>query len=380
MSDTRGTTRRYEFRVGLLIVAGLVATVWLVLMSDKVSFDSYYQVNGYLEGAAGLRSGSHVELAGIHVGSVVSIKAVDDKRGQIRVTMSINSRYDLYPSNDLSLATKGILGDTYLAFSGSDEEVKGEPLAKDGSAWVIAVPGFFDEIKRQGEQIVSGIRDLLDDDTRQNSKALIRESARFMANLADASEQFDTTIEQTNATLLSTHKLSEELRGHAQTLVGESVSLIDQTESTMLTVQKSVGNFDSNSMSFLAEGRVALEKINAQLANGGDVAASMAAIRETTEAFARLVRQVEMGRGVIGQLLVNDALSKDLNNAAINVNQLTENVARHPEIMIWGQTDEQAADDRLKRRQRQDRRAFANGYENARHDDLKDLRFPKKSF
>lgn len=386
MSGSRGTTRRYEFRVGLLIVAGMIATVVLVLMSDRISFDSYYRVTAFLEEAGGLRSGSHVELAGIPIGSVVSVRAADDTRGDIRAELSINSEYDLYESNRLTVATKGILGDTFLSFSGTGDEDRGEPLPKDGTAVVQAVPGFFDEIKRQGEEIVAGIRDILDDETRGHTKSIIADTSRFMGNLADASSRFDGLLARTDRTLANVDELTTDLRGHGNQLSDSSVQLMEDTRETLADLRSTLGNLEQQTAAMLESGTVTivaaqraletgrslLQRVETQLREGGDVAASMAAVRETASVLARLAQDVAAGRGLVGQLLTSEDLVRDVNTSAINITELTESIAEHPEVLIWGQDNEQAAEARLRRQQLRERRAFAQGYQNARHGEVKE--------
>ena len=61
-------TVRFEMRIGLLVIGGMVAIVLMILASDIVSFEGRYRVTAYLQDAAGLKPGSPVSLAGIRVG------------------------------------------------------------------------------------------------------------------------------------------------------------------------------------------------------------------------------------------------------------------------------------------------------------------------
>src|SRR5258708_3712649 len=120
-----GSTRRLEFKVGILIVAGLAATVILILVSDRISFERYYKVTAYLDNAGGLRVGSPVTLSGIRVGDVETIATAKDPRGTIRVVMSVGQSHPLPADYTLQISTSGIFGDSFMAFSGGSDPKAG---------------------------------------------------------------------------------------------------------------------------------------------------------------------------------------------------------------------------------------------------------------
>ena len=115
-----------ELRVGLLVIAGLIAMVVTVLASDRVSFEGLYRVTVFMSDAGNLRPGSPVRLSGIKIGAVDHIQTSDDSRGSIRVEVSVVDSITLYETSELTLATDGILGDSHLSFSAPGEP-RGEP-------------------------------------------------------------------------------------------------------------------------------------------------------------------------------------------------------------------------------------------------------------
>ena len=140
--------RLQEFRIGLLVVAGFVAVVLLILVSDRITFDSYYRVTAYMENAAGLQTGSPVELTGIQIGEIDSIQTSKSETapGAVIAVLRINDRYTLYSTSTLTVASSGIFGDSFLSFSTQAPE-DDKLLAKDGTAIVVAAPGFIDEVR-----------------------------------------------------------------------------------------------------------------------------------------------------------------------------------------------------------------------------------------
>ncbi|MBA3938198.1 MAG: MCE family protein, partial [Planctomycetes bacterium] len=72
-----------EMRVGLLIVAGLVATVVMILAADHLHFERVYRVSAIVVDAGGLRAHSPVTLSGIRIGEVESLATISDPRGSV---------------------------------------------------------------------------------------------------------------------------------------------------------------------------------------------------------------------------------------------------------------------------------------------------------
>src|SRR3954469_6139720 len=97
-------SQRLEIKVGLLIIAGVVALVTMVMMSDKVSFERYYRVAAYMKDAGGLRLKSPVTLSGIGVGHVDHISQATNPRGPIRVDLKILNGIRIPSDAELELA------------------------------------------------------------------------------------------------------------------------------------------------------------------------------------------------------------------------------------------------------------------------------------
>ncbi len=160
----------------MLIVAGLIALVVIILLSDRFSLTSYYKVTAYLPDAGGLRKNAPVTLAGVPIGKVDSVATESDQVGYpIRVMMSINKEYRLPETSTLQVATSGIFGDAYLAFSATgapQEDV--DLLPNNDTAVVHATRGFIDAATEKGMALLTSVNDLLNDESRANVKRLLR--------------------------------------------------------------------------------------------------------------------------------------------------------------------------------------------------------------
>jgi phospholipid/cholesterol/gamma-HCH transport system substrate-binding protein len=354
--------RGQEFKVGLLMVAGIAAIILIVIWTDPVSFASYYQLTAYLDNAGGLRNGSPVTLSGIRVGQVMAIDTNADDRGAIRCLLRLDTRYPIDASSELQLLTSGIFGDSYLEFGPSDDGRRGEFLPQDGSAWVRVSPGLIDEVSRQGKEIVAGVVDLLDQENRDNL-------GRLLVNLADASERIDGLLQGIDETTRASAAVLAELRNTTVDLrqrAGATLAGVDAVSG--LAGERLPPLFDSLGR-VSDQGLASLQRIDGLVARMQEqMTAVDPAVREAVEGLRSAVGEIHalvaglrQGEGVIGQLLSNRLLAEDVSDTLVNAKVASERIADHPEVLIWGQTIEEQAAQAERRREMQARRAFTAG-------------------
>ena len=81
-----------------------------------------------------------------------------------------------------------------------------------------------------------------------------------------------------------------------------------------------------------------------------------------SERVQRIAQLLESGEGVLGQLLTNRDLAKDLNNAAVDLSRTATFLSEHPEALVWGTEARDAAVLRERREREKQRRAFHEVY------------------
>lgn len=362
-------TRSQEFKVGLLMIVGVVVIVGTVAWFDAMLFADYYRVTAYLENAGGLRTNSPVTLAGLRIGQVVSVRTNRDGRGAIEAVLRVNAEHQISSSSDLTLLTNGIFGDSYLEFVSPGDE-PGPPIPRDGSATIIVQPGPLDSIVAESAEIVSGIKDVLKPTNRGNVDTILAEGARvaraatmLMADVDRLSTRIATIAERVEALVrhvdASNSQFQEqggqvlnqldaglgELRTQIDSLGGRLTTVLDQGETTLAQIEET----SRAGSSLLVETRA-------------DIISLAQRLRSTAEETETVLRGLNEGRGMVGQLLVNEELARDLNDTAITARELAERLADHPEVLIWGQTEEEAAAARRRRELQRARRAFHEGF------------------
>jgi phospholipid/cholesterol/gamma-HCH transport system substrate-binding protein len=104
-----------EAAVGIFMLIGIICVGYLSIRLGKMEWggDKYYPVFARFQSVSGLIAGAHVELAGVHVGKVDSIK-LDPKR--LVAVVELKIRKGLMLSDDViaSVKTSGLIGDKYI--------------------------------------------------------------------------------------------------------------------------------------------------------------------------------------------------------------------------------------------------------------------------
>jgi phospholipid/cholesterol/gamma-HCH transport system substrate-binding protein len=351
-----------EMKVGLLIVVGIAAIVTLVLMTDRIRFDRFYTVKAYMIDAAGLRPSSPVTLDGIRVGEVLNLNAVSDPRGNIQVILRITERTTIPSDAKLTIASSGIFGDSFLAFSGASD-VNALPLRKDGTAEVQAARGFFDKASQQAENILSGVSDLLDADFRKDIK-------RLMFNAANVAESSNNLVKNIDAQTVTLNETLKSMKDLSDTIKNTVVNLENRLAVSLTKVETLVDKTASEISTIGQQAQKTLTTINQVGEQAGDAIVVVApeinrtllATRQLAERIDRIALALENGDGVVGQLLVNRALAEDLNHTVIDLSRTAAAIADHPEILLFGMSKEESESQRARREREKQRRAFHEGY------------------
>lgn len=114
-----------EIIVGFFVCLGIAAVFILTMrvsnLANTHSFEGY-TVTAEFSNVGGLKAGAPVELAGVRIGRVSTIR-VDPHTYEAVVSMHIGERYDLPRDSDARILTAGLLGEQYVGIGpGGDTE------------------------------------------------------------------------------------------------------------------------------------------------------------------------------------------------------------------------------------------------------------------
>jgi phospholipid/cholesterol/gamma-HCH transport system substrate-binding protein len=104
--------RKTEFSVGIFMVVGIIALVYLSVSLGNINLGSKtYTATAVFDSITGLREGSTVEIAGVNVGSVGKITLENDLAV---VKMEIDKAVKISDDSIASIRTKGVIGEKYI--------------------------------------------------------------------------------------------------------------------------------------------------------------------------------------------------------------------------------------------------------------------------
>lgn len=111
---------KYEFWVGLFVLLGLTALVFLGLRVANVqgfSSEKTYTLYATFDNIGGLKPRAPIKVGGVVVGRVADIQ-LDAKTYSPKVALAVNEKFNQIPdSSSLSIKTAGLLGEQYIALN-----------------------------------------------------------------------------------------------------------------------------------------------------------------------------------------------------------------------------------------------------------------------
>ena len=120
-----------DFWVGLFVVTGFIALLFLALKAGNMSsfsFSKTYSITARFDNIGGLKPRAPVKSAGVVVGRVAAIN-FDDKTYQATVTLNLDEGFRFPKDSSAKILTSGLLGEQYIGLEAGGDE---QPLAQGG--------------------------------------------------------------------------------------------------------------------------------------------------------------------------------------------------------------------------------------------------------
>lgn len=256
-----------EFGVGAFVIVGLGVLAALVVQFGRVGegFKTYYTVRVQFPNASGLLKGSDVLFAGAKIGSVSEGPRLISGRDGVSVPLRIFDYVKIPAESRFTVGSSGLLGDRFVDV----QPPPGQPnnfLHKDAEISGTRETGM-DDLTREGGFLVKDLRD-----TVQNINgtfARLNEQALSAANMESLRSTLDR-LNQTSGTLAESSKRLD--------------AVLEKADMTMASSKKAAD----------------------------DVQLAIADTRKTLAAATGLIQEAKTGDGLLGTLLGNKALAKDL--------------------------------------------------------------------
>ena len=265
-----------QLKVGVLVIVALAALTALVfLMSGTTGgiFTGKITLRSYFENSAGLKVGAPVNLEGVTIGTVTTVKIVPARKlTPVEVTMKIGSKFReaMHTDSTSSLETIGVLGDTVVDIN--SKTATGPPVQNNGELKTNETP-----------------------------------------NLSDVIKSSQGTIEQLNTILAKVDHLADSLNS-TKGSIGELINNPDLYNKAVATL-----NELSQLVDTVANGKGSIGKLVADdtLYNH---------INDTVAKLDKMATSLDEGKGTIGKLLKDETLANNLNESVSNANKLLADI------------------------------------------------------
>ena len=352
-----------EIKVGLLVLAGLGATIAMVMTADKLKIESSYQVTAYLKDAGGLRFESPVTLSGIAVGKVKAIEFVkpdENRPGQVRATVTIAQGVVLPADVEAHLATSGLFGDSSLALAAPVKRtVTQASLPTDGTGVLVVQSGVIDQALDKAGVILSSVDDLLDPAMRADAKRLVHGAADLAEHAAGIAAKLDAQQDRIAVIIGNLETVTGELKTSTQTLNQKLEPLLTRADATVSRLDTLL---DAGTMAMLRADGV-LGQVDAVIAaNAKPLGELLTTLATASRKAESVLAALDGGQGVLGQLLVNRDLAQDLHHITVDVEAAARLVAEKPSRLVFDDPASEQVRERYRRDAEKMRRNMAEGF------------------
>ena len=320
MSDYETAQRRRNVVVGLFVILGLCALVWLIfkfgdlpgIVTKLDSFEVFVQ----FPTATGVQRDTPVRFCGYQVGRVTSVMAPEIRKDMINgleyyqtvVVLSVDKRYVTIPSSvEVKLMTRG-LGSSYIELKQYPERpvVPLDPNRPEtqylvDKIWLQGSTGmtsefFPEESQKKLDGLIQGLDNFIanandimgDESSKENVK-------KTLANLAKASEQAKDTLEE-----------FEKLAAAGTTTLGKADTKIEEAVTAVADTSKEIRDFTAAGTSTLKSIDERSERLIAALIETSEqLGGAMAELRLVLE-------KVNNGQGSAAKLLNEGSFYENL--------------------------------------------------------------------
>jgi len=226
VSDYETTQRRRNMIVGVFVIIGICALMWLIFkfgdLPSAVTKMGSFQVFVQFPTAPGVQTDTPVRFCGYQIGRVTKVMAPEIRRDMVNgleyyqtvAVLSIDKKYVNIPSNiEVKLMTRG-LGSSYIELKQHPDkpEVPLDPSRPEtiflvDKVWLQGSTGmtsefFPEESQKKLDEVADGLRTFISNANdiigHPNNKENLQ---RMLANLADASQQATETMQQAKKTI-----------------------------------------------------------------------------------------------------------------------------------------------------------------------------------
>jgi phospholipid/cholesterol/gamma-HCH transport system substrate-binding protein len=267
-----------ELRVGITVIVALVTLAVLVFLmrGNAGFFTSRLTLITYFDNAEGLRQGQAVDLQGVAIGNVKSVRVTADPKHAdqpIEVVMRINREFQPYVRKDAkaTILTQGVLGEAFVDIS--NVGAKGPPV-QDGATLSSTNEPDLQDVVRSSQT------------TLQNLNVLVRRVDGIVAEIEGGKGSLGKFIND-------------------PVFFNRATTILNQVQDMLNDVNAGKGTLGK-----LLTDETLAKKLEADV-----------------DKLSQMVDDINAGKGNLGLLVKDDTLMKNANQTMVKVNKLVDDVS-----------------------------------------------------
>ena len=290
-----------EIKAAIIVVAGIAAFyIGFNFLRSKSLFHRTNTYYAYFPHSGGLKTGTQITVNGVKVGSVEAVD-LEEKTARIKITMECSENFT-FSKNSVAELYNSLLGGAGLQIIPAFDDA---PIAVSG-----------DELKSHIQE------DML---------------ASVTSSLKPTQEKLTHLLVQADTTLTSVNKILDtkttedlkktitELSNTMQHLNQASVSLNAMLSANQASLRNTLQNADKITSD--------LSKVSGEL-SAAELNKVIADAQTTLSNLNTLLSDISSGKGTIGKLMKDEALYKDLDNSAKELELLLQDFRLNPKRYV----------------------------------------------
>lgn len=298
-------------KVGVFVAASLVVAAVMIMKFSKGAglFTKTYTLQLRASDVGGIIPGANVLMAGVSIGRVREITLERDGRSVI-MHSEILSDFRIRTNAIFQIRQAGFLGDRFISVTPALAVAGEAPELKDG-----------DFVQCEETFDISQVA--------QSASGLMQRMDTIVSNLNRAVTRVDTTLLSENsltnltATIGNFRTLSEKANGAINNLDGFVTT-------NMANLSTSITNFNV----FTDNLTILTMELRATLAtNRGQITQSIQNIEGATARITNILADIQNGKGLAGNLLYNEELSRNIDTISSNFAVFSKNLNDRG---LWG--------------------------------------------
>ena len=298
-----------ELKVGITVIVGSLTLAILVFLISGTSgiFTRKITLITYFDNAEGIRSGQPVDLQGVSIGNVQSVRVVAGRQlDPVQVIMRVNAKYQpfLHRDSTATIQTAGVLGESFVDID--SKNAKG-PIVQDNSELVPGnSPGIPDVVKSSQTSL-------------QNIDLLVKRADSIFAEIQDGKGSLHQAI------------FDPELINKINTILNQVQALLNDVSNGKGTIGKlfSDDSLHRKLSDVVDKTDRLLDDIDAGKGNLGKLAKDESLYKNLNETIAKankMMDDLNAGKGAAGTLLKDEEFAHKLRNTLAKLSAIADKI------------------------------------------------------